>query len=134
MIPRKRKNKLNQKTIDSIKEPGVYFFNDSPSLALRVSKRLKKSYYGSYSISKGIDKEGRIRSTGRYKFICRVGEKPISVVKETITLNIRKWKLETTTGKGDDVAALSKDFRVNGLNGYRIKKKAAKLKYKEKSK
>ena len=134
MIPRKRKNKLNQKTIDSIKEPGVYFFNDSPSLALRVSKRLKKSYYGSYSISKGIDKEGRIRSTGRYKFICRVGEKPISVVKETITLNIRKWKLETTTGKGDDVAALSKDFRVNGLNGYRIKKKAAKLKYKETSK
>jgi len=32
MIPRKRKNKLNQKTLDSLKEPGTYFFNDAPAI------------------------------------------------------------------------------------------------------
>ena len=52
-----------------------------------------------------------------------MGEQPISVVKVTITLNIIKWNLESTTSIGDDVAALSKDFRFNVLNGYRIKKK-----------
>ena len=94
-----------------------------PGLALRVNGRLKKSFYASYRISKGIDQEGSVKSTGRYKFICRVGEQPISVVKVTITLNIIKWNLESTTSIGDDVAALSKDFRFNVLNGYRIKKK-----------
>ena len=60
MIPRKRKNKLNQKTLDSLKEPGTYFFNDAPGIAVRVSKNQKKSFYGSYSISKGVNAEGRI--------------------------------------------------------------------------
>ena len=107
MTPRKRKNKLNQKTLESLKEPGMYFFNDAPAIAVKVTKNQRKSFYASYSISKGVDSEGRIRSTGRYKFICRLGEKPISVVRETVINNIKKWKAETTTGKGDDVAASS---------------------------
>ena len=130
MTPRKRKNKLNQKTLESLREPGMYFFNDAPAIAVKVTKNQRKSFYASYSISKGVDSEGRIRSTGRYKFICRLGEKPISVVRETVINNIKKWKAETTTGKGDDVAALSKDFRLNGLTGYRVRKKGSKLKYK----
>ena len=134
MIPRKRKNKLNQKTLDSLKEPGTYFFNDAPGIAVRVSKNQKKSFYGSYSISKGVNAEGRITSTGRYKYISRVGEFAISSVRETVTNNIKKWKAETTTGKGDDVAALAKDFRLNALNGYRVRKKGSKIKYKETTK
>ena len=118
MIPKRRKNKLNQKSLDGLKEAGMYFFNDAPAIAVKVTKNQKKSFYGSYSISKGADAEGRIKSTGRYKYICRVGEKPISLVKETVINNIKKWKAETVTGKGDDVAALSKDFRANALNGY----------------
>lgn len=134
MIPKRRKNKLNQKSLDGLKEAGMYFFNDAPAIAVKVTKNQKKSFYGSYSISKGADAEGRIKSTGRYKYICRVGEKPISLVKETVINNIKKWKAETVTGKGDDVAALSKDFRVNALNGYRVRKKGSKIKYKETTK
>jgi hypothetical protein len=134
MIPKRRKNKLNQKSLDGLKEAGMYFFNDAPAIAVKVTKNQKKSFYGSYSISKGADAEGRIKSTGRYKYICRVGEKPISLVKETVINNIKKWKAETVTGKGDDVAALSKDFRANALNGYRVRKKGSKIKYKETTK
>ena len=107
----------------------MYFFNDAPAIAVKVTKNQKKSFYGSYSISKGADAEGRIKSTGRYKYICRVGEKPISLVKETVINNIKKWKAETVTGKGDDVAALSKDFRANALNGLGGNEKDAKGQY-----
>ena len=92
MTPRKRKNKLNQKTLESLREPGMYFFNDAPAIAVKVTKNQRKSFYASYSIPKGVDSEGRIRSTGRYKFICRLGEKPISVVRETVINNIKKWE------------------------------------------
>ena len=123
MTPRKRKNKLNQKTLESLREPGMYFFNDAPAIAVKVTKNQRKSFYASYSISKGVDSEGRIKSTGRYKFICRLGEKPISVVREIVINNIKKWKAETTNGKGDDVATLSKDFRSNVLNAIELKNK-----------
>ena len=52
MTPRKRKNKLNQKTLESLKEPGMYFFNDAPAIAVKVTKNQRKSFYASYSISK----------------------------------------------------------------------------------
>ena len=61
MIPKRRKNKLNQKSLDGLKEAGMYFFNDAPAIAVKVTKNQKKSFYGSYSISKGADAEGRIK-------------------------------------------------------------------------
>ena len=134
MIPKRRKNKLNQTTINNLKEAGMYFFNDAPAAAIKVSKTGRKSFYGSFSITKGVDDEGRIKSTGRYKYICRVGERPIQEVKEIIVRDIKKWKAETTTGKGDDVAALAKDFLANALDGYRVRKKGSKIKYKETTK
>ena len=109
MTPRKRKNKLNQKTLESLREPGMYFFNDAPAIAVKVTKNQRKSFYASYSIPKGVDSEGRIRSTGRYKFICRLGEKPISVVRETVINNIKKWKAE----KGDKLRDI--DAKINNI-------------------
>ena len=38
MTPRKRKNKLNQKTLESLREPGMYFFNDAPAITVKVAK------------------------------------------------------------------------------------------------
>lgn len=89
MIPKRRKNKLNQTTINNLKEAGMYFFNDTPAAAIKVSKTGRKSFYGSFSITKGVDEEGRIKSTGRYKYICRVGERPIQEVKEIIVRDIK---------------------------------------------
>ena len=42
MRPRKRKNKLNQKTLESLREPGIYFFNDAPAIAVKVAKNRSK--------------------------------------------------------------------------------------------
>jgi hypothetical protein len=64
MIPKRRKNKLNQKSLDGLKEAGMYFFNDAPAIAVKVTKNQKKSFYGSYSISKGADAEGQYARTG----------------------------------------------------------------------
>lgn len=52
MTPRRRKNKLTQAALNNLKEPGMYFFNDAPAAAVKVSKTLRKSFYGSYSITK----------------------------------------------------------------------------------
>ena len=42
MIPNRRKNKLNQKSLDGLKEAGMYFFNDAPAIAVKVTKNQKK--------------------------------------------------------------------------------------------
>ena len=44
MTLRKRKNKLNQKTLESLREPGMYFFNDASAIAVKVTKNQRKSF------------------------------------------------------------------------------------------
>ena len=132
MTPRNRKNKLTQSALQNLNQPGMWFFTDSPNLAVKVTRLKKKSFYASYSISAGVTDTGHIKSTGRYKYICRVGERPIQEVKTYIHSNLHKWKAESASGgKGDDVAALAKDFYFNGSTGFRVKKKGSKKKYKE---
>lgn len=68
-----RKSKFTKQECDRIKEPGTYFFNDTPAVALRVSRNRIKSVYASYSVVVGTTADGKLKRHGRYKFICRLG-------------------------------------------------------------
>jgi integrase len=132
-MPKNRKSKLTAQAIDSIKEPGTYFFTDSPAVALRVSKNKTKSIYASYSIKIGIKPDGKYKFSGRYKFICRHREKSIQEIKEHISKNKSYWQNEINGKKtrGDTVKDLVKDFLEHGITGYRVRKKGSKIKYKK---
>ena len=130
MIPRNRKLKFTKTTIEALKKSGMYFFNDTPAAACRVSNRNKKSIYASYSIKNGLNADGTFKYTGRYKYICRFGELPIDEIKKFIALNIKDWKNETPgTVIGKVVGAVAQKFIQSVDGSYRLKAKGAKLKY-----
>ena len=132
MIPRNRKLKFTKTTIEALKKSGMYFFNDTPAAACRVSSRNKKSIYASYSIKNGLNADGTFKYTGRYKYICRFGELPIDEIKKFIALNIKDWKNETPgTVIGKVVGAVAQKFIQSVDGSYRLKAKGAKLKYKQ---
>ena len=133
MIPKNRHTKSNIKTFEKITKPGFHFFNDAPNFALRVSKGGKKSYYASYSVVVGVNSDGTLKRQGKYKFICRVGVKPLEEVKKEIATNIDHWKKTPEAGaaKAPTVGTLVKQFMQPGAAVYRVKKKGGKKKYKQ---
>ena len=98
MKPKNRKSKFTKQECDRIKEPGTYFFNDTPAVALRVSRNRIKSVYASYSVVVGTTADGKLKRHGRYKFICRLGAKPIEEIKLSIAQNISDWKKTPDAG------------------------------------
>ena len=132
MTPKNRKQKFTKTTIEAINKSGMYYFNDAPGIALRVSKTNKKSLYASYSIKNGLKADGTFRYSGRYKYICRFGDLPLNEVKQKITKNINDWKSEKPKSINNNfVGAVVQKFIDRGVDGYRLKAKGAKLKYKE---
>ena len=58
---------------------------------------LNKSFYGNWSISK-IDAEGKKKTSGRYRYICRLEERPLEAVKKYVTMKLPDWKKTNSTG------------------------------------
>ena len=136
MKPKNRKSKFTKQECDRIKEPGTYFFNDTPAVALRVSRNRIKSVYASYSVVVGTTADGKLKRHGRYKFICRLGAKPIEEIKLSIAQNISDWKKTPDAGAvtAPTVGTLIADYRKPGAAKYRVKQKGGKLGYKQKTK
>ena len=136
MKPKNRKSKFTKQECDRIKEPGTYFFNDTPAVALRVSRNRIKSVYASYSVVVGTTADGKLKIHGRYKFICRLGAKPIEEIKLSIAQNISDWKKTPDAGAvtAPTVGTLIADYRKPGAAKYRVKQKGGKLGYKQKTK
>jgi len=91
---------------------------------------LVKSYYANWGVSK-IDADGKKRTSGRYKYICRLDEKPLDVVKRLVTMKLQEWKkTNSTSSKIKTIQTLVENYKASAADGYRIKSKGAKLKYK----
>ena len=94
---------------------------------------LKKSLYACWStISYG--KDGKQRRTGRTRYICRFGQRPLEEIKQEININLPKWKAGNQTSAAvKTVGSLVKEYIQYGAGGFRVKTKATKLKYKNNS-
>ena len=78
-----------------------------------------------------IDAEGKKRTSGRYKYICRLDEKPLDVVKRLVTMKLPDWKkTNSTSSKIKTIKTFVEAYKASAAGGYRIKSKGSKLKYK----
>ena len=114
------------------KKPDRYFATNCSALCIFVQPQpsLNKSYYGSFGKTI-IGPDGKQKSTGRYKYICRVGDKPLEAVMNEVRAKLKDWKKDKSqSGKTITVTDLVKAFIAGGAKGFRIKKKGGKLKYK----
>ena len=91
---------------------------------------LNKSFYGNWSISK-IDAEGKKKTSGRYRYICRLEERPLEAVKKYVTMKLPDWKkTNSTSSKIKTIKTFVEAYKASAAGGYRIKSKGSKLKYK----
>ncbi len=114
------------------KKPDRHFATNCSALCIFVQPQpsLNKSYYGSFGKTI-IGPDGKQKSTGRYKYICRVGDKPLEAVMNEVRAKLKDWKKDKSqSGKTITVTDLVKAFIAGGAKGFRIKKKGGKLKYK----
>jgi hypothetical protein len=94
---------------------------------------LTKSYYAHWGL-KSIKEDGTQKTSGRQRYICRYGQKPIDVVKRLVNIKLPEWKKTNSTSSSIiKIEDLVKDYLSNGLGGYRIKSKGSKIKYKKKT-
>jgi len=94
---------------------------------------LTKSYYAHWGM-KSIKEDGTQKTSGRQRYICRYGQKPIDVVKRLVNIKLPEWKKTNSTSSSIiKIEDLVKDYLSNGLGGYRIKSKGSKIKYKKKT-
>ncbi len=132
--------KFTKTNIEKLKHPtgnrpDKYFASNCPALAVVVQAEpsLVKSYYGSFGKIITLP-DGKLKRTGRYKYICRVGDKPLEAVMNEVRLKLKDWKREKSqSSKSKTVADLVTAFIAGGAKGFRIKKKGGKLKYKKKT-
>ena len=76
--------------------------------------------------------DGTQKRTGRYKYICRFGARPLEEVMGEVQDKIKKWKKERTqSSKKANVGTLALAFNVHGSKGFRVRVKGAKMKYKK---
>ena len=92
---------------------------------------LNKSFYANWGVSK-IDADGKKRTSGRYKYICRLEERPLEAVKKYVTMKLPDWKkTNSTSSKIKTISTLVESYKASAAGGYRIKSKGSKLKYKD---
>ena len=115
------------------KREDKYFASNCSHLCIVVQPQpsLKKSYYAHWG-KIIIQPDGTQKRTGRYKYICRFGARPLEEVMGEVQDKIKKWKKERTqTSKKANVGTLALAFNVHGSKGFRVKVKGAKMKYKK---
>ena len=111
-----------QKWYDKNCEGLACFVQPSPSA--------NKSYYAHWSTITH-DKDGKQKRSGRYKRICRVGQKPLDEVKAEVITKLKIWKAGNITSSSiKTVASLVKEYISFGAGGFRVKNKSKKIKYK----
>ena len=74
-----------------------YFATNCAALCVTVQPQpsLKKSYYAHWG-KIILQPDGTQKRTGRYKYICRFGEKTVDQVMAEVKDKIKKWKKERT--------------------------------------
>ena len=99
---RAKKIKFTKTNLEKLPHPTCdqrerkYFASNCSHLCIIVQPQpsLKKSYYGSFS--KIIMRpDGKQKRTGRYKYICRFGEKPLEEVMAEVKDKLKEWKNNT---------------------------------------
>ena len=92
-----------------------------------------KSFYAHWSV-KTTGPDGKQRSSGRYRYICRYNQKPIEVVKRLVNIKLPEWKRTNNTSSSIiTTEKLVRDYLTNGAGGYRVKSKGTKIRYKAKT-
>ena len=73
------------------KTPDRYFASNCSALCVFVQPQpsFNKSYYGSFGKIIRLP-DGKQKRTGRYKYICRVGDKPLEAVIAEVKLNLKE--------------------------------------------
>ena len=114
------------------KRPVRYFATNCSHLCILVQPQpsLVKSYYAHWG--KIILKpDGTQKRTGRYKFICRFGVKPLEAVMDEAKDKLKEWKKEKSqSSKAKTVNTLVDEFIKSVSGSYRMKTKGHKIKYK----
>ena len=133
--------KATKTNIEKLPHPGngkredKYFASNCSHLCIIVQPQpsLVKSYYGHWG-KITLQADGKQKRTGRYKYICRVGDKPIEAVIAEVKLKLKDWKKEKSqSSKAITITNLVKAFIAGGAKGFRIKKKGGKIKYKKRT-
>ncbi len=125
--------KFTKTNIEKLKHPtgnrpDKYFASNCPALAVVVQAEpsLVKSYYGSFGKIITLP-DGKLKRTGRYKYICRVGDKPLEAVMNEVIEKIRSSKENEFFFTVNTNIGLSKEFErlleyVNQHSNIRIEK------------
>ena len=115
------------------KRPVRYFATNCSHLCILVQPQpsLVKSYYAHWG--KIILKpDGTQKRTGRYKFICRFGVKPLEAVMDEAKDKLKEWKKEKSqSSKAKTINTLVDEFIKSVSGSYRMKTKGHKVKYKK---
>ena len=114
------------------KRESKYFASNCSHLCISVQPKpsLKKSYYAHWG-KIIMQPDGTQKRTGRYKYICRFGARPLEEVIAEVKAKIKKWKKERTqSSKKPSVGTLALAFIAHGTKGFRVKVKGDKIKYK----
>ena len=127
------KTNLTQLPHPTGKTPDRIFAQNCSGLCVRIQPQpsLVKSYYASFS-KVIIKPNGTQKRTGRYKYICRVGDRPLEEVMAEVKTKIKEWKKENSqTSQSKTVGTLVEAYNKHVSGSYRIKTKGHKIKYKE---
>ena len=115
------------------KHPDKWYDLTCEGLACIVQPQpsLTKSYYATWStITYG--KDGKQKRSGRYKYICRVGQRNYEDVKQEVNIKLPIWKAGNITSSSvKTVGSLVQEYINFGAGGFRVKSKGTKIKYKK---
>ena len=137
MIKRIKATKTNIERLQhpTGKSPVKYFATNCTGLVFFVQPDPSEviSCYANWA-KKIITSDGKIKSQGAYKYICRFGDKPLDAVMDEVRLKLKDWKKEKSqSSKTVTVTNLVRAFISDGAKGFRIKKKGGKIKYKKRT-
>ena len=125
-------NKRKLESLKSSTKPTWYYAQNFEGLALFVGKK-KKTYYAHWSIPV-VDKiTGNIKMVGKRK---KLGgfHIPLDEIKALVRRRLDDLKKVSLTADGSlTTGGLCSAFIKNGSDGYRVKVKGAKIKYKKKT-
>ena len=89
-----------------------------------------KTYYAHWSVVT-YDASGKQKRSGRYKRICRVGQKPLDEVKAEVITKLKIWKAGNITSSSvKTTGSLVGEYIKYGAGGFRVKNKSKKQRYK----
>ena len=115
------------------KHPAKWYDLTCEGLACIVQPQpsLTKSYYANWSTIT-YDEDGKQKRSGRYKYICRVGQRNYEDVKQEVNIKLPIWKAGNITSSSvKTVGSLVQEYIKYGAGGFRVKSKGTKIKYKK---